>query len=734
MEYIRQNNAAKNYLKFRIPVLIAAFICLPLCKAQNDSRKPFVLEAGGLNLSFEFYQDKYLRLRSFLPQENKQYFLLRNTDREAENEVFMHISGENRGVHHGAKMTGGNPGMRLEFVEKTEANTVNGKLVILVQKDPVRNLRVESYYEFYNAVPVIRRFTRVVNESSKDAGIEYLSSAVLNNYSNITPGTPQDNIIIHYAFNSWQQEAQWKTAKPSELGWDNNGSFNINTVSFSSIGSWSTIKYLPVGMVENTKANITWFWQIEHNGSWHCELSNTSNRSTYLYLGGPDAEHSHALKKLKPGESYQTVPVALGCVKGGFDEAVAALTNYRRIALIRPHVANKTCPVVFNDYMNCLFGDPTTEKELPLIAAAARAGCDYFVIDAGWYAEKNESWWDAVGLWQPSRTRFAPKGMQSLLDTIRKRGMTPGLWLEPEVIGIKSPLKEKPDNWFLMRNNQRLEDNSRFLLDFRNPEVRAYISAVVDRMVKNYKVGYIKMDYNTTAWGADSESGSVGQGLLEHNRAVVAWYKEIADRYPGLIIENCGSGGCRMDYAMLSQTNIQSSSDQTDYKKYPAIIVGAMAAVVPEQLAAWSYPRKNCDAKEASFNMVSAMMCRIHQSGNLSELSGESFDMIGQGIAVYKSQMVPFIPKSVPFFPLGMPSLQDTISPVAVGLRNGNKEYIAVWRLKGDKSFAVPIQSFKGVSLVYPVTLGIKVIKGESTVKIEFPDEYMAAIVEIIRN
>ena len=43
-------------------------------------------------------------------------------------------------------------------------------------------------------------------------------------------------------------------------------------------------------------------------------------------------------------------------------------------------------PIIFNDYMNCLWGNPTTEKEFPLIDAAAETGCEYFVIDCGWYS------------------------------------------------------------------------------------------------------------------------------------------------------------------------------------------------------------------------------------------------------------------------------------------------------------------------------------------------------------
>ena len=720
-----------NKYSFFVSIMLLSLLAYVEGIAQTSDS--FSLKESGLSLDFDLFQHRCLRLRTVLPETYKSAEKLPDMNEESDNEVFLHITGENRASHHGSKLTGSNPGMRLQYVEKKEIPTTTGKLIVFVQKDSVTNLKVESYYEFYHQIPVVRRYTKVFNEGNANANIEYISSATMHNFAGITSGKPQDNLEIHYAFNSWQQEAQWKKSSPSALGWDNNNAFNLNTISFSNIGSWSSIKYLPMGMIENARAGLIWFWQIEHNGSWHWELSNTSNGSAYLYMGGPDAEFSQALKVLKPGESYTTVPVAMGCVSGGFDEAIVALTQYRRTALVKYKAVNASCPVIFNDYMNCLWGNPLTETEIPLINAAAKAGCNYYVIDAGWYAEINENWWNAVGIWNPSQSRFAPIGLPGVIDSILSKGMIPGLWLEPEVAGIKSPLKEKPDNWFLMRNGKRIIDNSRYLLDFRNPDVRKYMSSVVARMVKEYKVGYIKMDYNNSTWGAESEGLSAGQGLLEHNRAVVEWYKETANLYPDLIIENCGSGGCRMDYAMLSQTQIQSSSDQSDYKKYPAIIVGCMAAVVPEQLAAWTYPRKSANVNEVSFNMVSAMLCRIHQSGNISQLSTECFEMVRQGLAIYKSVLAPVIPKSVPFFPLGMPSLQDTISPVAVGIRNTNQEFIAIWRLAGNDEVYIPLNKSKSINILYPKNLNINFTEEEKGVRVKFPDKYMAIILEIKR-
>ena len=43
------------------------------------------------------------------------------------------------------------------------------------------------------------------------------------------------------------------------------------------------------------------------------------------------------------------------------------------------------------------------------------------------------------------------------------------------------------------------------------------------------------------------------------------WYEEIFRDHPELVVENCGSGGQRMDYGMLKILSLQSTSDQTDY-------------------------------------------------------------------------------------------------------------------------------------------------------------------------
>ena len=654
------------------------------------------------------------------------------TDNFSGVEVALQCSGENS-PDQGMKSGMGQPGARLLFAGRREQSTATGKRLVCMHTDPVLRLNVESVYESLDGVPVVRRYSRVTNTGIAPVGVEFLSSAMLHGLA--APQVYDRELRIHTAVNSWMAEGQWHTQRPSEMGFVENERTSWSEAQAGSVGSWSSERYIPMAMAENTRLGLIWFWQIEHNGSWYWEISNVSSKDNYAddvyaYLGGPDDLHSAAWKNLKPGETYETIPVAVGCVRGDFGDAVAALTRYRRTACVKPSNLNSRCPVIFNDYMNCLWGDPTEAKELPLIAAAAKAGCEYFVIDAGWYAELNEDWSQTIGAWQPSTTRW-PHGLKFVLNQIRRAGMIPGLWLEPEVAGANSVLAKKPDHWFLIRHGKRVLKNSRLLLDFRNPEVRAYLDQVMARLVSDYGVGYIKMDYNVDSLqGTEINADSFGQGLLEHNRAHLAWLESIVKKYPDLIVENCGSGAGRVDYAMLSRLQMQSMTDQENYLKVPAILVGSSAAVLPEQLGIWTYPLANADADQASFNMVTAMLCRIHQSGRLDSIAPQVLAQVAEGIRVYKEVLRKHIPASIPFYPLGMSDVTDRDAPLALGMRSPEKTTLGVWRIDGPATTRIPWAS-SGARLLYPADLGIKVAVAEGTLNIEFPRTHMACLIEV---
>lgn len=343
----------------------------------------------------------------------------------------------------------------------------------------------------------------------------------------------------------------------------------------------------------------------------------------------------------------------------------------------------------------------------PLIDAAKKAGCEYFCVDCGWYSDGH--WWDGVGEWLPSKKRF-PGGIEEVIQYIRSRDMIPGLWLELEVMGTKCPMVDKvPKDWFFQRNGQAVIDHCRYQLDFRNPQVQEYAMGVIRRLVEEYGVGYIKMDYNIDCGvGTDRDADSAGAGLLEHNRAYLAWLDRVFETYPDLIIENCSSGGMRMEYSMLSRQSIQSVTDQTDYIKMAAIAANCATACAPEQAAIWSYPLIQGTEEEAVFNMVNAMLLRIHQSGYLGQIGEGRMRRVTDGIRCYK-EIREDIKEGIPFWPTGLASFSDEY--LSYGMQCQDRCYLAVWRTQGEgeKEFCIPLHKkgcqIKDVRCMYPVDM-----------------------------
>ncbi|MBQ9065198.1 MAG: alpha-galactosidase [Blautia sp.] len=580
------------------------------------------------------------------------------------------------------------PGASMVYDGYQETVNQDGRVVNIFQKDELTDAYVTTEIQFFDGIPTVRFTNTVKNLSSEDQVLEYLGTFSYLGLEKEGSQSTDMKMRVYIPHSSWQKELCWQVYTLEQLGLPQtqphimkHGSKNV---SFTNTGNWSTKDYIPMGYIENTEADTGLYFQIEHNGSWHWEMGMQDNH-IFLNISGPTEAQSHFYKILKPGDSFTTVPVSVGVSRADFSEAMSNLTDYRR-RIRRPNQDDINLPVIFNDYMNCLFGDPTTEKEIPLIDAAARAGCEYFVIDAGWYSDG--FWWDGVGEWKESRERF-PGGIREVTDYIRSKGMKPGVWLELEVMGIKCPLAGKvPDNWFFVRHGKRVYDRSRYQLDFRNPEVIRHVNEVVDRVVNEYGVSYIKMDYNIEP-GIGTELGcdSPGDGLLQHERAYLAWLDSVFEKYPDLVIENCSSGGLRMDYAMLKRYSLQSTSDQEDYVQYSTIAANVPSAVTSEQAAVWSYPMRGADSEETIFNMINAMLCRIHQSGHLAELSEERFDLVSEGIRVYKS-IRDDIRKSHPYWPLGF---AGALSPwVCLAIYTEDHVYAAVWRrcteLAGDGS------------------------------------------------
>ena len=647
----------------------------------------------------------------------------------------LHCLGSNVDDHHGSRHTKTHPAAMMRYVSHNLSDVQDGRMLeVLLTGDGLETL---LRYRFYTGIPAAQCTVTVKNISDKELVLDYITSFC---YYGVTDGYDEkweQSAMFYIPHNTWHGEVQWRKNTAEELGISRLEVSSLSRIYVSQSGTWSTGEYLPMGAVENAATGDILFWQIEHNGSWYAESASVPNRGLYLHLGGPNGDCHQFEKRLRPGESFESVPVTVGASAGSFDAAIGALTNWRRRTR-REFEDNKKLSVIYNDYMNCLMGDPTEERSLPLIDAAADAGCEYYVIDAGWFADTFDdgAWWDTVGCFKEAECRF-PNTLNFLMERIREKGMIPGIWVEVEDISAEcEAAKNMPDDWFFSRKGQKILEHGRYQLDFRNPAVFDYAIGVCEGLIEKYGLGYLKIDYNINAGlGTDLNSDSLGEGLLEHNRAVLRWFDTLLSRNPDLVIENCASGGMRMDYAMLSRIPIQSTSDQTNHRMYSAISAMAATAVTPEQKAVWSYPTPEDSCEKTAFNMINSMLGRVHQSGFLNRLTEENLALVKEGISYYKS-IRQDISTGIPFFPLGIVTFN---SPwMAFGLLCGNKAYLSLWRREGDEDTVhMPLSFIKDrsikVSCPYPLDFPVSFESDTAlgTLSVTLPQRNTARLIEI---
>ncbi|SCC07237.1 glycoside hydrolase family 36 protein [Weissella bombi] len=654
----------------------------------------------------------------------------------------LQISGENKHIStqsKGGRLNGSYAGTTLAFKDFEEKATENGKILTINEESEELGINVVSYFEMYEDSQVVRVWKTIKNVGTEDVGLEAIPTIAYTGVmqQGLYPYDYTENMSLIVPSNAWEAELQWHSHTLKDLGLVYDAERvepNSQRVSYSNRNSWSSAEYSPEAILYDGNSKQVAMWQIENNGAWHYELGDSQDGLLNLQISGPEEHDTHWWKSLSADESFTTVPVGFVQMTGNFESAIDEMTKYRRI-IRRANDDDVKLPIIFNDYMNCLMGDPTTEKEIPLIDAAKEAGAEYFVVDCGWYADG--FWWDSIGEWKESKKRF-PNGLIEVMDYIKSKDMVPGLWLEIETMGVKCPLIDQlPDEWFFMRHGHKVKDTDRYHLDFRNPEVRDFATKTVDRLINDYHIGYIKMDYNTpTGIGTDYNSDSVGEGLLSHNRAYLQWVDETMDKYPNLVIENCGSGGMRHDYAMLSRHSIQSATDQTDYIQNGAIAAVGASAMTPEQCAIWSYPLNDGDEEETIYNMVNSMLVRVHQSGYLNELSSSRFDLVKEGISVYKSYR-DMIPNAVPVWPTGLANIND--SSTSYGLIAGDKLLLSVSNVneyQGDMTLDLHEYGHaEDVKQIYPQNdeqVSYKLYNDQLQVK--FPHDKMARLYEVKLN
>jgi len=515
---------------------------------------------------------------------------------------------------------------------------------------------------------------------------------------------------------TWQGEAQWRKYTLDDLGvYSASNHVNVSAGKISFCGSQTTSEHFPILIISNIKKNETWIFEIEPTYGYYFEIGVMGDdiyveaNSAFMCNGGWS-------RKLKAGECYNTSKAFYTRAEGDIHQALKRMYNYKRKHSM---TSLNIPPVVFNDYMNCLWAKPTKEKLIPLIDAAADVGCEIFCIDDGWQGTKWGA--DSLGDWQPNEKLFGEVGFEGIVKYIKEKNMRSGVWLEMESCSAKSKAYEALRDCLITRNNTII-GGERAFFDFRQKEVRDYIMGCIDNLY-NKGIRYIKNDYNHNICLGCDGADSLSEGLAEHREAFLLFIDEVKKKYFDLIIEGCASGGMRADYGLVKHVDLQSISDQEFYYNNPAITAGMFAYLPPEKCGLWSYPYPllydeqpeeteyfdktiDSDNEETIFNMINSMLGVMYLSGHIEQCDDCSCELIKEAVNVYKEYRYSIL-ESEPVY-ITRPLRIDENGIMSFGLKTKKGTVAAIWKINTESetvNVKIPTELGTTAKLIYPTKL-----------------------------
>lgn len=195
-------------------------------------------------------------------------------------------------------------------------------------------------------------------------------------------------------------------------------------------------------------------------------------------------------------------------------------------------------PVIFNSWLY-LFSDLSVENITACIPVAEKIGCEYFVIDAGWFG-KNPDWTLSIGDWVENEEAAFCGRMSEVADEVRAHSMKFGLWFEVErALKTSAAVQAHPDYF--------IEYEDCCFLDFANPKACDYIFEVLSRQIARYGIEFIKFDFN-----ADVLYDKYRSGFMKYFAGYRAFLKRLKQKHPTVYFQNCASGGMRMNLTNIA--------------------------------------------------------------------------------------------------------------------------------------------------------------------------------------
>ena len=279
---------------------------------------------------------------------------------------------------------------------------------------------------------------------------------------------------------------------------------------------------------------------------------------------------------LYPGEKIRTPAMLLLFYNGDWIRGQNCL---RRLLLTHfsPFFSGETTnpPVSASPHSSVSFESTTSANMIEGIKKISdnNLPVDTWWIDAGWYPcpdpkTGKRNWACGVGNWTVDPDRY-PDGMKPVADVAHDRGFKFLLWFEPERVMPGTWMHDNHPDWILAPGEfppeQQYQANDGFhLLDLGNLEALEWLKSKLSSMVDEIGIDVYRHDFNMYPLNYWRQYDSEQQQGLTEIRYITGLYDfldTLLDNHSNLVIDNCASGGRRIDFEMLRRSLVLWRSD-----------------------------------------------------------------------------------------------------------------------------------------------------------------------------
>lgn len=473
--------------------------------------------------------------------------------------------------------------------------------------------------------------TVITNQSNEPLEIEMLSSFSI---TGITPFCADDatgRLRLHRFRTAWSNEGRHCDESLESLHLERTWGIGPIFTRFGQTGSLPVRQFFPFAAIEDTAAGVVWAAQIAWHGSWQMEVYRQDD-SVSLSGGHGDFERAHWMKRLAPGESIESPTALITCCEGDIELACHRLIQLQQAIATPEPDQEKELPIVFNEWC-ASWGHPTLDTVRKTAAKLSKTHTRYFVIDDGW-AEKPKGVFQYNGDWNTDEVAF-PGGLRVATKAIRDAGLIPGIWFEFEVCTDGTKAYHLTDH-HLHRHGKVLTVGSRHFWDFRDSFTFEYLREKVIHRLKEGGFGYLKVDYNESIGLGCDGNESLGEGLRQHLLKVREFFVEIRKEVPDIVIENCASGGHRLEPGMVALTSMSSFSDAHETVEIPIIAASLHRVIPPAKNQIWAVLRPDTNEKRFHYLLTSTFLGRMCISGNITESDDATIHRLSQAQEFYQ--------------------------------------------------------------------------------------------------